>query len=259
MTERQRQRHRVLGVLLHRWHRRIGVAACVFAVWLAASGWALNHTQALGLKDIGLRASWLTRWYGLSAIDPAQGYRTGDHWLAGNEESSSLDGHVIAPALAQPVGLSELGPLLFAADANGIALLGQSGEAVDRLAARDAGLESIARIGRADSQVVVADEGGHMSASRDGVSWAPFEGTPSWSVREALPPPARAAAREALAPAIPLERVLLDAHSGRLIGAWGPWLVDAAGLLLAVLAVTGLWMVLRRRSHPSRPQHRGHI
>ena len=39
-----------------------------------------------------------------------------------------------------------------------------------------------------------------------------------------------------------LERVLLDLHSGRILGRFGPWLMDLAAVLLLVLAVTGIWL-----------------
>ena len=45
---------------------------------------------------------------------------------------------------------------------------------------------------------------------------------------------------------LPLERVLLDVHSGRILGAWGVYLVDAAAVLFLGLVLTGLWMWSRR-------------
>ncbi len=39
-----------------------------------------------------------------------------------------------------------------------------------------------------------------------------------------------------------LERVLLDVHSGRILGAWGVYLVDAAAVLFLGLVLSGLWM-----------------
>ena len=55
-------------------------------------------------------------------------------------------------------------------------------------------------------------------------------------------------AKDYLANILTLERVLLDLHSGRIMGAVGPWIMDAAAILLLVLALTGIWMwtALRR-------------
>jgi hypothetical protein len=54
-----------------------------------------------------------------------------------------------------------------------------------------------------------------------------------------------------LQPILPLtrmsmERWLLDAHSGRLFGRWGVWIVDAFALLLVVLVFSG-WVLAKKR------------
>jgi uncharacterized iron-regulated membrane protein len=68
-----------------------------------------------------------------------------------------------------------------------------------------------------------------------------------------VPWPADVGARVAVhfAPSLPLERVLLDVHSGRIFGRYGPLAMDLAALALAVLALSGIWIYLRtlRRRH----------
>ena len=39
-----------------------------------------------------------------------------------------------------------------------------------------------------------------------------------------------------------VERLLLDLHSGRIGGALGVWIVDATGILVLILAASGLWI-----------------
>ena len=39
-----------------------------------------------------------------------------------------------------------------------------------------------------------------------------------------------------------IERVLLDLHSGRIVGGWGIYLVDIIALLFIIIAITGIWM-----------------
>ena len=74
-----------------------------------------------------------------------------------------------------------------------------------------------------------------------------------WSIPEAVP--------EALAekllnseelPGISVETLVLDLHSGRFFGFAGVLFVDLIGILMCVLAVTGLWAwISRRRLHNS--------
>ena len=46
---------------------------------------------------------------------------------------------------------------------------------------------------------------------------------------------------------LPIERLLLDLHSGRFFGRFGPWVMDAAAVLIVLLGVSGTWIWLRRR------------
>jgi hypothetical protein len=44
------------------------------------------------------------------------------------------------------------------------------------------------------------------------------------------------------------ERVLLDIHTGRILGRIGPWIVDLSAVVLLVLAITGFWIWATRRN-----------
>ncbi|MBQ13009.1 MAG: hypothetical protein CMQ17_01195, partial [Gammaproteobacteria bacterium] len=45
-----------------------------------------------------------------------------------------------------------------------------------------------------------------------------------------------------------VERLVLDLHSGRIFGAAGALLVDIMAVLFMLMAATGVWIWLRRRS-----------
>ena len=45
---------------------------------------------------------------------------------------------------------------------------------------------------------------------------------------------------------LPLERVILDLHSGRIFGKWGVYLIDSMAVLFLLLAMSGIWMWLHR-------------
>ena len=55
---------------------------------------------------------------------------------------------------------------------------------------------------------------------------------------------------------LPLERILLDLHSGRLFGKIGVYVMDSAAVLMIVLTVTGLLIWIRRIWRKSRRQER---
>ncbi|MGA7181512.1 MAG: hypothetical protein WBX11_18285 [Thiobacillaceae bacterium] len=242
----------MIGVLLHRWHRRMGAVAGLFVLWLAASGIILNHSADLGLDHTAISAPWLIRLYGLHAVVPDRGFRSTTHWLVGTDARTVIDGRPLAAALPQPLGLVAANDLLFAANASGITIIDPLGQLVDTLQLSDLPLTNIHRIGQGDGVVVIADMQDHRFASRDGLNWMAYGGSVIWAMSEALPTAIAEPAAPYFRPQLPLERILLDAHSGRIIGPYGPVLVDAVGVVFILIALSGFWIYLRhrlRRSH----------
>jgi hypothetical protein len=260
-SEGRPQRRRVVGPLLHRWHRRLGAVAGAFLLWLSASGIVLNHSAGLGLDHIAVSAPWLTRLYGLHEVVPERGFLTASHWLVGTDAQTVVDGHALYPALPRPVGLVAENHLLFAANASDIVILDTQGRLVDTLTEGDLPLAGVARIGSGGGVVVISDASGRRFASPDGVTWTPYAGNVAWSDSRPLPAYVRGEAAPLLRPKLPLERVLLDAHSGRILGRFGPLLVDLVGVFFLLIALSGLWMYLRhqlrQRRHP-HPVHAHH-
>jgi hypothetical protein len=242
----------MIGVLLHRWHRRMGAVAGLFVLWLAASGIVLNHSTALGLDHTEISAPWLIRMYGLHTVIPDRGFRSANHWMIGTDSRTVIDGRPIPAALPEPLGLVAMNNLLFAANTSCITVLDAGGRLVDTLRGSDLPVSTIRRMGQGGGVVVIADLQDHRFASRDGLDWASYSGSVIWAASEIVPASVRARAAPYLSPQLPLERILLDAHSGRIIGHYGPLLVDAIGMVFMLLALSGLWIYLRyrvRRSH----------
>jgi hypothetical protein len=240
-------RRRRIGVVLHRWHRRIGVVAGLFVLWLATSGILLNHSAGLGLDQTQISTTWLTRWYGLHAVLPERGFQAGTHWLVGAESQAVLDGRPLAMPLSGPLGLVAANNLLFAANASALAVFDAQGRPVDTLRGADLPVASINRMGGGEGVVVIADARDQRYASRDGLGWTPYAGAVVWAASAPLPAAIKAEAMPLLSPKLPLERILLDAHSGHILGPYGPFLVDTVGVLFILLAMSGLWMFIRHR------------
>jgi len=237
----------MIGVLLHRWHRRMGAVAGLFVLWLAASGIMLNHSSDLGLDHTPISVPWLIRLYGLHAIMPDRGFRSTKHWLIGTASRTVVDGQLLATTLPQPLGLVETNDLLFAANASCITLLNAQAQLVDTLQTSDLPVSNIRRIGRGDGVAGIADMHDRRFASRDGLNWMPYRGSVIWSVAEGLPTTVAEQADPYFRPQLSLERILLDAHSGRIIGHYGPLLVDAIGVVFILIALSGLWIYFRHR------------
>ena len=251
-------RRRRIALFLHRWHRRIGVSACIFILWLASSGWLLNHSDTLQLAQTQSHALPLLHWYGLKGETPALVWATPHHWLVASADALVLDGNVLNIAPLQVIGAVETDDLLFVAGTSreGIStllVLASTGAVVDALQGAMLPLENMARIGSGCHGVVI-DNSSQQLASTDGANWNVCNEAVLWSQATPISAEQRATAEPLLRPGISYERLLLDLHSGRFFGSWGPYVVDAIGAGLILLALSGLWMF----SHQRR-QRRGHL
>ena len=248
MTQRParsaRRRRHTLGALLHRVHRWIGVAVSLFVIFLVTTGWALNHTAELGLARISVHMPWITAWYGLRGTAPSTGHTAGGHWLIANENGTLLDGKPLSISAPNAMGLATTTDFIAIATVENLFLLDSSGRLVDQIPAAQLPSGPIKHIASVDNNIVL--QGATTHASKDGVAWTPFDGDAAWSTTQTLPTAQQNFAKQLL-PGLPLERLMQDIHSGRILGHYGPYLMDAVGLLFVLLAGSGLWMFFRHR------------
>lgn len=240
-----------LGARLRHWHRRLGISAALFVIWLAISGIVLNEGTVLGLDQIKIGGRFISTLYGLNDAAPEAGFSAGARWLVPSEIGALLDGQLIKPQLSGVIGFVASGKLLAAGLTDGVALLTPDGQLIETLHAETLPTATLRRIGLTNDQRIVI-QGRETFVSTDGENWTAFAGdSVQWSSLRELPATARQQTAEALRPQMPLSRVLADAHSGRLFGRYGHWLVDAVGIAALLLALTGGWTYLRalRRQH----------
>ena len=241
-----------LGARLRHWHRRLGITAALFVAWLAISGVALNEGTALGLDQFKISGRFISGLYGFSQIQVKQSYVADGHWLAVSDAGATLDGRLIQATLAEVVGFVSVDKLLYVGLKDGLVLMTPEGQIIEHLGAESLPLSSIRRVGLGDANQI-AIEGGKIFLSTDALRWSerPVVSV-TWSQQVELPADQRSLAMTALQPQFPLSRVLADAHSGRLFGRYGHWVVDAVGFAALLLALTGSWIYLRARH---RQQH----
>lgn len=234
------------------WHRRVGAAVAVMVILLCMTGIALNHTERLGLDRHHVGASWLLDWYGIDAPDQAMSVR------AAGREVTLLGDHLYVDQTLVDAPYSSLQG---AAAADGMLVVGAGGtvllltpelELVERLGPADGLPAGMQALGLAGNGAVVArdDKGTVWQADENLLSWH-LAGQPltlDWPTLERTSG-ARVSAlgQDYRSRVLSAERVLLDLHSGRLFGAWGPLLMDAVALMMLVLSGSGLWLWTRSR------------
>ena len=243
---------------VRRWHARIGVLAAIFFVLLSTSGVALNHTDALHLAKTPVQADWLMRWYGLKPQIPDRGYVFQRGYFAASDERWVMNGHEVALKAQTPVGAVAWGDVLAIASENDLYLYLADGQLVDHVTAAMLPGTPIKALGLVDtesnSSLVLKTAAGDF-VSADGLDWQTLNAAKnvSWAIQQQLPAHLHGSLVKSFGPSLPLERIVLDIHSGRFFGSYGPLVMDAAAMLLLILSFSGVWIYLR--SGRKRPKH----
>jgi len=238
---------------LWRWHRRLGLLAALFVLFMAVSGIALNHGDALGLDRRFIHSHWLRAFYGERPA-PASGFAVGAHWITGSVEGAvRLDERRIGVCDGELVGAVTAGDLLVLACSGEVMLLTADGALVESMSAARGLPVPLARVGLAGQDVLLLTGAGWRRLDTDTMTLsAPLLTGEQVAAVGPVALPDRL--RERLAASedwLSWERLLLDLHSGRLFGRSGVLLVDLGGMLLVVLAFSGvaIWWFHR---HPRR-------
>jgi PepSY-associated TM region len=233
--------------LLRRWHARIGFTAALFFLLLAVTGVVANHGAELGLDAKRVHSAWLARWYGLPAQPPRAAFRSGAHELVAANGRWLFDARPAGEELPEPVGLVEVGDLLVVASTASLYLYGADGRLIDRLEGKALPGTPIESVGSDGCELILRTRVG-IFASEDVLSWQIARPRRvAWSSPVELSAAERRVYGEALVPGIPVQRLLLDLHSGRIAGRFGPFAVDLVALVLVVLATGGAWLFLAHR------------
>lgn len=238
-----------LSMTLRTWHKRVGLFAFVFMGWLGFSGFLINQSADWGYDTKPIHAAWVMALYGLHPEPPTQGYAVAGHWLAEAQDASMLDGKPLKTRIRHQLGMAAAGPaaqpLLFVAEPDRVYVLSTKGELVDEMSGYTLPAPAVRRIGTLPgnpSKVVIQDLDAYASA--DGLSWEklPVNAAVEWSTPAGLPEAQRKAALPYSRPSVTLEHVLVDAHSGRIFGIGGAWLINFVGLASMALSITGVWI-----------------
>jgi hypothetical protein len=228
------------------WHRRLGALVAVLVLLLSLSGIALNHTEALRLDERYVESRWLLDWYGVEPPEAGFGFVAGDRRITLLGDHLYADRHLVGEPFNALQGAVVLEGMLAVAADGDVLLLTPDLELVDRLDRYQGVPAGLRDLGVTDEgRLVVRTESGLWLADEQLLSWAsvPERGGIGWAA--AAEPPARLLAdlrRDFRQRMLTLERALLDVHSGRLFGRFGPLVMDVAAVLMAVLAVSGFWL-----------------
>jgi hypothetical protein len=238
------------------WHRYIGVSVALIVVFLSVTGLLLNHTETFKLDERRIQNSLILDHYGLKLSPPKKGFQLAHKWLTQVEEQLYLD--------ANPLSIRESNPLMgaiktanFTAIAfnHQIILVTDNGELIEKITSLQGLPKQIQRIGKNGlGQIVIQSTQGTFYSDDDLLSWKQaMHGAHHWAKASVIPTKlSEQVAQDFRQNTIPLERFILDIHSGRFFGIAGVLFVDLATLLFLFLAFSGFWLWLRQTRQKRR-------
>jgi hypothetical protein len=229
--------------ILYKFHRYAGLSAGVILIILSITGIFLNHTDDLQLDEKFVTSPAILNWYGISTPDIQSAFALPQHWVSQAGQQVYLDMQVIFTSAAVIVGAVSTPEYIVVAFQDFILLVTHAGELIEKVDQQN--IEKIAVTG---TDKIYLQSLGQVYYSDDALlSWQISEdSTLKWSNAELLTPAIQEQLQATINPRIlPYERVMLDIHSGRFFGAYGVFIVDLAGVLFVLLAMSGTWIWLR--------------
>ena len=252
MSRRHHRKQRLKLRSLYVWHRYMGLSAALVAVLVAVTGVLLNHTEDFDFDSRHVQADWILDWYGIDSPQELLSFAVAGRHVTLMGEHLYLDRREIEGEYRDLVGAVQMGEVFVVAVSDSILLLTARGELIERLQAEDGVPAGMKRIGT-DAQGELVVEGSHdlYRSDNDFLRWQHADGPAraiQWAQSGTLDRQLKSSLQHHFrSEVLPIERLLLDLHSGRFFGRLGPWVVDAAAVLLTLLALSGTWIWLKRR------------
>ena len=235
---------------LQRWHRRFGITIAVIVLLLVVTGILLNHTTELNLGKRYVSSAWLLDWYEIRPDSPPTGFAIDDIRITQMGERLFFNTQELRESVGKLHGAVTLDDMIIVGFDSQLLLVSRQGQVIEQLDGMDGVPSGMRQLGvDANHQVIIRAAHGDYRLDLESIHWEEEdEIAAAWSQPT---PISEELNRELLdryrGRGLPVERVLLDLHSGRILGDWGVWLVDLAAVLLFLLAVTGTWMWFQKR------------
>lgn len=234
---------------LHRWHQRLGVIAALILIMLVFTGILLNHTETLKLDERFIDNQALLNWYDISPQQAPIAYAVGSHYISLIGDQAFLDNRAIAFESNVLIGAELINDQIILASTTELVLFDDQGELIDIISQLDGLPIPIEKIGHADQTLIIQTAENRLRVDLENFTWEKSTREHiEWAAQTALPDDLNTQLLQQYRGAgLPLERVLLDLHSGRLFGEVGVIIVDIAAIILLILALSGCWMWIKRR------------
>ncbi len=234
------------------WHRRFGLIISIVVIAWVITGISLNHTDSMDLARNYVSNTWILDMYAIKQPERIIHYKKGDDWFSEIDQQlffnqTRLD---ILSGKLKGVVADQAGYVLLIG--NTLVWLTQQGKVIEKFTKLDGVPEKLQSIGQSASGEIWIKNGVDLFlSSHEDAVWSKreFSDEIRWSQPMTGPEELHQKVIEQYrGRVLTLEQLLLDIHSGRVIGMSGVLLMDLISVMLLFLAFTGIWLWWARRS-----------
>lgn len=244
---KKRSRTTLKRTITH-WHRRLGIISALIVMLISFSGILLNHSDQLGLPAKGVKFPLLLSLYHVE-LPALRAFSSGEVTVSQLGESLYLGREAIDPCHGSLVGAVYIANLHYIACSETLAIYTNDRQLVERLEPAHGLPHPLDELGSSGGVLVVRATGQKFVADVDVLEWRTgiTDSKVLWS--QAVDPDdnLEKALRAHYRSDISWERVLLDFHAGRFLGALGPLVLDAFAVCFIILALSGSWLWFKGR------------
>jgi len=231
---------------LREWHRTLGIWAAFFLIFLSITGIALNHTNFLSLAHQSITQSFLLNHYGIHSPNDVRFYA--DKKIIVTDQLVWMNEKLLFESDKKIVSIGQYLQYFVVVTNNELHLYNQHGQLIDQLNSLSGLPQNISALSNNSELLMVKASNGYYQADKDLLEWtlvATFV-EPEWLIQET-------ASDEEIIQAnvqyrsqfLNWERIILDAHSGRIFGDFGVLFMDLVAIVLILLSVSGIYIWLR--------------
>ena len=231
-------------------HRWLGAFSAVFLVVLSVTGLALNHTERLGLNDIQIRSSLILEQYGMAGRGEIETFRIDDTATVSHLDGQLFHGIVPLVYAGLPLGSAVGEGFIIIATERELVYITPSGDLIEKLDTTQLPYESLLYLGTSNlGEPVLVAANGVWQADADWVDFVPYEGAFEVSPLVSVELDNREESsilKQHQGGGVSLYRVLLDLHSGRIVGWGGRTIMDLTAVAILLLLSSGVVGWLRK-------------
>ena len=231
---------------LREWHRKLGIIAAFFLIFLSLSGIALNHTEWLKLGHQNVQSTWLLNHYGIKAPNEVQFFHNNEFIIT--DKLVWFEDQLLLESPESIVAIGEFQQFILAITADHLFLYNLKGELIDQLSSVSGLPKNITAIHINSDSLILNTDTGYYQTDSDLLDWQAISTVvePKWLTQSSPSiDDQQLAILHYKSQFLTWERVILDTHSGRFFGLFGVLLMDAVAVLLILLSVSGIYIWIR--------------